>query len=484
MRGRAAALAADADGLVPKGEAVSGFSLTRAQESDLPQASRVNFIDGGGDYRQASVESRRLPGSSNRVATSSLPVVMDQAQAAGIGARLLQDAWVMRESAALTLPPSALALDAGDEVLLTANGRDHRLRVTAIDDGAGRALEAVATDPSLYDAFSGPAQPPSLRQTFTPPGRALLFLLDLPWLREDQRTSAPFLGAYADPWPGAVAVARSAGEDGFAVDTVITQPCNFGITTQDLWSGPTWRWDLVNSLKVKLTRGNLASVADSALLSGANALAIQNTDGGWEVVQFANAALTGANEYTLTRLKRGRRGSETQMRDPVAAGARIVVLDSALTQSGLSQSEARLPWNWRWGPASRALSDLSWQGASLRMEAAGLVPLAPCHAGFQWSGADLEIRWLRRDRDPVSSSLSPAVTPMSETREVYDLEILSGASVVRTFAGVTQASQLYTAAQQAADFPSGLPNPLTVQIYQRSSLVGRGRMKKGNLYVR
>ena len=33
----------------------------------------------------------------------------------------------------------------------------------------------------------------------TPPGRALLFFLDLPWLTDSQNTGAPFLAAYADP---------------------------------------------------------------------------------------------------------------------------------------------------------------------------------------------------------------------------------------------------------------------------------------------
>ena len=64
------------------------------------------------------------------------------------------------------------------------------------------------------------------------------------------------------------------------------------------------------------------------------------------------------------------------------------------------------------------------------------------------------------------------------------LEILSGGSVVRSFASVPQHSQIYTAAEQAADFPSGLPNPLIVRVCQRSSVVGRGRLKTESLYVR
>lgn len=484
MRGRAAVTAYDTGGLVPKDDA-PGFALVRAQESDLPQVSRISYIDGDQDYRQAQVETRRLTGGSNRVASSSLPLVMDMGMAGGIGARLLQDAWVMRESASFTLPPSALALDPGDEVALDIDGRDHRLRLTQIEDNAARAMEAVATDPSLYEVLAGPARAPALLQTLAQPGRPLLFFLDLPWITESQNACAPFVAAYADPWPGSVAVLRSATGSGFALDATITRPCSFGVTTQDFWSGPPWRWDMVNSLCVKLANGALSSVSDAVLPGGANALAVQNADGGWEIVQFANAVLTAPGTYTLTRLRRGRRGSEGQMRDPVAAGARVVVLDGALAQLGLTQSQARLPFQYRWGPASRPLSDISWQGGAMQFEAAALIPLAPCHVGFSWTASgDLIIGWRRRDRDPAASSLAPVVTPMSEAREAYDLEILSGTDVVRIFSGVAGHSQIYTTAQQAADFPSGLPNPLIVQVYQLSSLVGRGRQKKESLYVR
>lgn len=479
-RGRASPVTVD--DLVLRGEASAGASFQRAQESDLPMISRVTYIDGDQDYRQASVESRRLTGASNRVASSSLPLVMDQAQALSIGARLLQDAWVMRESAQFVLPPSALALDAGDEVLLE-DGR--RLRITGLEDGEGRAAEALASDPSLYDDIAGAARPAMLAQVPAVPGRVLLIALDLPWLTEGQNTAAPFIGAYADPWPGDVAVLRSATGSGFARDATISKPCSFGVTTQDFWSGPLWRWDMVNSLCVKLTHGALSSADPAQLLAGTNTLAVQNEDGGWELVQFANAALTGPGAYTLTQLKRGRRGTETQMRGPVAVGARVVVLDPALAQLGLMPSQARLPFQLRWGPASRASTDPSWQTATQSFAAVALIPPAPCHLRFDWTATgDLVIGWRRRDRAPSASSLAPAVTAMSEARELYDLEITGGGAVVRIFSGIAQHSQLYSAAQQAADFPSGLPNPLTVRVYQLSALLGRGRMKQESLYVR
>jgi hypothetical protein len=211
---------------------------------------------------------------------------------------------------------------------------------------------------------------------------------------------------------------------------------------------------------------------------------VQNADGGWEIVQFATATLTAPDEYTLTGLLRGRRGSEGQMRDPVAAGARVVVLDAALAQPGLAPAQARLSFNYRWGPVSRPISDIAWQSTARQFEGAGLIPLAPSHVDFAWNGGDLVIGWKRRDRSPSAASIIPAATAMSEARELYDLEILSGCSVVRSFNAVPQHSQAYTAAQQAADFPAGLPNPLTIRVYQLSSAIGRGRKKEALLYVR
>jgi hypothetical protein len=278
---------------------------------------------------------------------------------------------------------------------------------------------------------------------------------------------------------------KSATGDGYGLDVTLTRPCSFGVTLEDFWSGPAGHWDRVNSLKVKLVHGVPASAPEAALFGGANALAVQNSDGGWEVLQFAAAALTGPGEYKLTQLRRGRRGSEGQMRNPVAAGAHMVLLDGALAQLSLTKAQARLPFHYRWGPASRPVTDSSWQEAVLTSEAASLLPLAPCHVRHAWDGGDLVISWLRRDRDPASAHLTWSVMPMSEAREAYDLEILDGGgAVARTFPAVPQHSQVYTAAQQAADFPAGLPNPLTVRVYQLSSVTGRGRQKKEDLYVR
>ena len=55
------------------------------------------------------------------------------------------------------LPPSLLALDPADEVVLAAGGRERRLRLTEIDDAGARRIKAVATDPGTLRTLDRPA---------------------------------------------------------------------------------------------------------------------------------------------------------------------------------------------------------------------------------------------------------------------------------------------------------------------------------------
>jgi hypothetical protein len=387
----------------------------------------------------------------------------------------------MREQASFSLPPSLLALDPTDEVLLSAGGRVRRLRLTTVEDADARKVAAVATDPSLYETLAGADRAVKTLEVLRQPGTPLVVLLDLPLLSDDQNPNAPFAAAFADPWPGTVQIYKDYALKPCAS---LTTAAIIGETLDDFWSGPLNRWDLGNSLSIKLYRGKLASVTAAQVFAGANALAVQNPDGDWEIVQFATADLIAPNQWRLTKLLRGRQGSEHAMRRPVAAGARVVVLDSALRQLQLSQAEARLPHTFAYGPAGKPVTDTSYQSATQTFTAAGLIPPAPCHVRHAWSATgDLTISWRRRDRSPAAAQLLLAETPLSDPL-LFDLEILSGSGAVRTFSNVPQHSQIYTAAEQAADFPSGLPNPLIVRICQRSSVLGRGRQKTESLYVR
>lgn len=476
MRGRPTANAISQNDLVlPDGAASSGFNFTRAQETDLPNASRIAYIDASADYRQAIAESRRLVTLSDRVAASNLPLVLDQSEAIGIGARLLQDAWMMRESGRFALPPSQLALDPTDEIMLSANDRTHRVRISSIDDAGARNLETVITDPSIYDSISGPSRALGAIQSVAYTGRALVAFMDLPLLTGAETPWAPTAAAFASPWPGQVVILKSATESNYTLDTALTRAAIIGVTTADFFSGPTWRWDETNTLSIRLFNGALSSKDDLTVSGGANALALENEDGEWEVIQFANADLTAPKQWSLTKLLRGQAGTESAMRDPVPAGARVVLLDGAQKQLALTLDQYNLPFNYLWGPQGKAISDPAFQGATQQFAGVGLRPYAPCQLRAARSGDDVALSWIRRDRSPGSDGWEQTEIPMSETSERYDVEILDAVGdVARTISAVTTPSFTYTAADIATDLPGGLPSPFRFNVYQLSTTVGRG----------
>ena len=62
--------------------------------------------------------------------------------------------------------------------------------------------------------------------------------------------------------------------------------------------------------------------------------------------------------------------------------------------------------------------------------------------------------------------------PLSEDAESYEVDILDGASVVRTLTASTP-GVVYAAAEQTADFGSAQPS-YDIRVYQLSSSYGRG----------
>lgn len=114
------------------------------------------------------------------------------------------------------------------------------------------------------------------------------------------------------------------------------------------------------------------------------------------------AELIAPSRYRLTRLLRGQRGTGHAIGNPAPAGARVVVLDTTLASLPIAEADLGLPWNWRVGPAARAVSDASYAALGFTPTGRGLVPFAPVHVEQPWriarSPGDLTIRWTRRSR--------------------------------------------------------------------------------------
>jgi hypothetical protein len=446
------------------------ISLTRAQETDLPASARISYASSERDYRRAVAEARRLVGASGRVSLAELAIVMEADQAAQISESWLFETWAARERAQFALPPSSIALEPGDIVAIDGPGDARLFRITEIGDHGAREIDAIRIEPDVYapiEATPRNADAPLV----THPGQPSALLLDLPLLLGNEPPDAGYFTAMMLPWPGAIALYSSPDTSGFNLRGLVTEPATMGLTLSGLPSGPQGRLDKATILNVRMDFGALNSVNDLALFSGSNAAAIEHAPGHWEIIQFRDAMLTGPSTYAITTLLRGQQGTGGMISPTLPAGARFVLLDTALTRLDLAPSEVGLPLNWRFGPSSRDLGSPTYDTHLHAFAGIAHRPYAPVHIRGRRDHDGLHIHWIRRSRIGGDSWDGPEI-PLGEGSERYEIDVLDGDATLRTLT-TTNPTLVYSTADQLTDFGT-TPDALAVRICQLSERFGRG----------
>ncbi|MDX2259403.1 MAG: glycoside hydrolase/phage tail family protein [Hyphomicrobiaceae bacterium] len=462
------------DDLVEAEPEAALLTLTRGQETELPASAKLTYVSPHADYEPAVAEARRLAGASGRLAQAEVPLVLGAEQAGGIAESILFEAWSARERVTFALPPSWIAIEPGDVVEIERSGIATAYRVTGVTDEAARAVEARSVDPEVYGGIGGSPRPG--RATPVPAlGTPYVAFLDLPLSQFASSGAAGFVAASSVPWPGSVAVYGSPEASGFRLRALATKPAIVGTLLDPLAMAATSRLDRSTRVRVAITGGELKAVTRLQVLEGANMAAIEVGAGQWEIVQFETVELLAPQLYRLSNFLRGQGGSEHLVADagePLAAGARFVLLDGAVTEIGVTLDELRLPYRWRYGPGSRDLGDLSYAETTHAFAGIGLRPLSPVHIRARRDGGDVHLSWLRRTRVD-GDGWEAAEVPLGEAEERYAIDVLTaGGDVVRTLAAEAP-SLVYTSAMQVADFGAPVTD-LHVAIAQVSAVFGRG----------
>jgi hypothetical protein len=473
QRGLGGSLATlDRTNMVETSAGAARYEIDRGQDAEIPAVVKVTYSNPDNDYQQGSADARRMFGGSHYVAEASLPIVISFDQAAATAATWLHEAWSQRETLTMTLPPSQLALEAGDMVTVDAGGIVRAYRITDVTLGEALQMTAVSIEPHIYGGYDPPMAP----KTYALPavfGPAVAAFLDLPLITGAENPYAGRLAACASPWPGGVAFYRSPSTSGYTLNVAAVACAAIGVTQWGFYAGPTGRFDNGNVLGVKMYTGQLTSVDDIALLNGANMAAIQTSAGIWEIIQFGTATLTAPGYYTLSHLLRGQYGTEAAMLNPTPSGAQFVILDAAIVETIMTAADRNLAYNWKFGPASFDIGDTSYTTVTQAFTGVGLRPYAPCHiTGSRDGSGNLTLAWIRRDRDPAADSWDSLDIPMSEVSESYQIDIVSGSTVKRTLTAISPTAT-YTAAQQVTDF-GATQSSVAVRVYQISQTFGSG----------
>jgi hypothetical protein len=328
-----------------------------------------------------------------------------------------------------------------------ADGATIRCRLLSTQLGANwtMRIEAVTEDAAAY-SLTAPADGGSgwVPPTLPLPYAVRLLLPDLPLILDADdlggaglREHAPLGGYRGQAFRGATLV-RSPDLLAWEEVGTVTRSVTWGtVTTMPAAPRSPWTWDDAGALEVQLENGMLDSATALEVLNGENAAALIGIDGTAEVIQFRDAENLGNGRYRFTTLLRGRRGTE----DQIAArgvGDVFVLLDDALRfQAATSEIAAtrhhRAPSIYETVETAAVTVTKSIRGRAER-------PYAPAHlTGMRDEDSNLTITWVRRTRINGGWADGTGEVPLSEPAEAYEVEILDGATVVRTIIGCVSA---------------------------------------------
>ncbi|MEL6683072.1 MAG: glycoside hydrolase TIM-barrel-like domain-containing protein, partial [Pseudomonadota bacterium] len=421
-RGADGAVILGDDQLALNPETDQSLSLTRSTENELAGRIQVSYLDVDADYDPVASEAVYPDDTNASVARSEFPLALTRAEGQAIANRWLQEVRQGRETANFALPPSELNIDAGDVVEIDTTQHRGKYRIDRAETAGIRLLEATRVETAVYLGEDPAVDTVVLRPQVTPVP-VELEVLDLPLLTGDEVPHAPFAAAAADPWPGDVAIYGAPQDSGYVLQDVISDRATMGLTTSPLRSGPVGIWDRQAGFDIELIEGVLGSVSVGSLLAGANTFAIgDGSPDQWEIVQFQTALPTGENRFALRGFLRGQAGSRGLMPDAWPSGSRIIMLDGVPRQLTIPAFARGTKRHFRYGPATRPMSDESFQYATFAFKGNGLRRYPVAHLRSHETPVGLKVGWIRCGRID-GDAWSDDEIPLGEDTELYRVKV-------------------------------------------------------------
>ncbi|MBL8048149.1 MAG: phage tail protein [Chthonomonas sp.] len=275
---------------------------------DFPSQVEVQYFDIDADLQAGAQSDRRAEGSIDNQVSFSYPIAMTGAVAQATVRRKMDELWAATDTAEISVPMMYADLIPSDVVTLEGV----RYRITN--------MERVPIGAIRFEMVRERAE--SLTQVGTPSaGGTGSIAPEVPvptvfraWsgveISDDHRGSAGFYvaGAGAAGWRGAtVFYSPDAGTTWIEAGT-ISLPSVFGVTTSTLSASGAVAdtFDTTNTVGVDISAsgGVVESTSDADVLAGNNHAIV-----GSELLGVGVSSLVSANNYTLSRLRRGERGS-------------------------------------------------------------------------------------------------------------------------------------------------------------------------------
>ncbi|MBB5716593.1 hypothetical protein FHS94_003463 [Sphingomonas aerophila] len=374
------------------------------------------------------MQRARRPGAGDADERVEVPAAMAGTQAKTLAAALLARREVERTRRTVMPGLAGLAIGPGERVAIAGEPGVWRVAEASVEQMAPRLTLVPVTPPQA------PATRADSGQVMAAPdltiGRTLLHAVELPPL-DDVALAAPRLAVIASGsgagWRRAALLISADDGASWQAAGATAAPAVMGRVIDPPGAGPSTLFDAGASLVVELAHRDmeLADADDRRLDGGANLALV-----GDELLQFGHAAPVGEGRWRLSRLLRGRRGTEGAI-GTARAGDRFAVLepdtvrliDLPLASPGGRVTVMATGLGDDDGPA---LAEAAVTGASV-------VPPSPMDLRAEvTSGGGRLLRWRRRSRLGWRW-LDGADAPLAEEAERYRVTLHLPDGGVREF---------------------------------------------------
>lgn len=432
-------------------EPAARIERTQAAARALPASLGITYYDPGRDYQagQMRATAGELGGSHDK---RELPAVLEAGAAKALAEASLARRWAKRDRLRLRLPTRHIGIEPGSVLQLPLTPALWTVERCLVE----QMVAVVDLSPRWSEVGALPAE--AGRATSSPDqvaGETRIALFELPDL-DGSAPAGPVLhlaAATAGRERVAVALELEAG-GGVSGVAAPVPPTAIGLTLTALGAGQPHVIDLAGSVEVQLVNDSpwMQSCDDAALVAGANVAVI-----GSEIIQFGLAEPLGDNKFRLSRLVRGRRGTEW------AAGPHPAGEDFALLQEGRLRVIALEP-QLSGSPVGVRSVDGSVSD-SITVSGEALRPPSPVKlAAAVAASGDLEASWVRRSRSGWAW-LDEMDAPLGEMQERYRVRIAGTAASLET---ETPEPRVSIAAATLAGLGSGVATLSVRQVGDRA----------------
>ena len=364
----------------------SKFTRSRSPDGAMPAALTLTYYDPERDYQAGQTRASSGNGGA-RDERLELPAVLAAPEARTMAEQALARRWLAGDRLKLQLPPKRIGLHPGDPTQLPGGQRPWIAGSVSIE-GMPTVIEAEAAPVIVQPLPADPGR--TVSEPDIPVGRSELALFELPPVGDAPGPSPrAFVGGSNEGrWKSLPVELTLEGQP--MPGLAIGRKSVLGWAQSVLDDRSPQVVDEQSQVIVQLVdHGQILFNADlEGMVAGANLALI-----GDELVQFGRAEQIGAGLFRLSRLLRGRRGTEWAaaghaggepfcMIDPARLGS-VSLPASAIGASLVATAH---------GVGDTA--PLPQSGRTISGEA--MRPPPPCHLAAARTGPDLAVSWVRR----------------------------------------------------------------------------------------